>query len=342
MERIRTRWYLRPVLPVLLIILSVFFAENRIEAFVPGNEPIEPARIEKAVPVGGALLDYSIPDMMAEIRALCAGASFIGKGSTVSVDFATHDDRISGSIVLKGSLANLAARGAVYIKGNGRYCFNGSLKGERFTIEVSQGAGSVRASGSFSAAGGLSLKLKAENAKICGRDVCLEARVDNRTVMAPGAFRVERVEGRLEAFGITVDSRRIPDISTGYVLADKTLKVERMKVGKGIIVSGSLELDGSKTAELLIKADNLSLGRAMIEFGACGRAPDVAGTLNGRFLVNGPLSKPAIDASFDVRLGRMGDLDFESLSAKVSGRVPFIKIDDAFMIRRSGRMELSG
>lgn len=333
----------KTVFLALFALSSLFLAENRIEAFVPVTEPVEPAASRAVAPVGGVATEYNVQELLSEMKRACAGAAYIGRGRTVSIDFTAHDGSIDGFAVIKGSLSDLRASGSVSVRGKGRFGFSGSLKGERFSVEIRQGAGSIRADGEYCAGGAVSLRLKADRIKVAGSEISFTGHLKNRRA-APeaGDSGLGRLEGEFEAFGATLNGRRIPDISGGYSYAGDLLKVSGMRVGHGLAVSGCAFLRKPGAMDLVVTADNVSLSRLFLEFGAGTAAPQISGTLNGRFAFKGPFAKPAIEARFDIRKGAMGAVDFESLFASVRGEAPFMKIDEAAIARKSGRMELYG
>jgi hypothetical protein len=64
--------------------------------------------------------------------------------------------------------------------------------------------------------------------------------------------------------------------------------------------------------------------------------------MSGKFEIKGPMARLKSDSRFEVRDGKLGVLDFESLTATLKGEGSVIRIEEARVKRESGYFALAG
>ncbi|EFK95369.1 hypothetical protein LDC_2620, partial [sediment metagenome] len=82
--------------------------------------------------------------------------------------------------------------------------------------------------------------------------------------------------------------------------------------------------------------------RILRQLGAKEASSVMTGTLNGKFVFKGTPAKMRVESHFDMRKGTMATLDFDHLAADLKGDLPFLKIEDATVMRSSGYFALAG
>ncbi|MBU0881663.1 MAG: hypothetical protein KKE81_05645, partial [Candidatus Omnitrophica bacterium] len=85
-----------------------------------------------------------------------------------------------------------------------------------------------------------------------------------------------------------------------------------------------------------------SLSWLMLALGKKEATSMLAGTINGKFVIKGPVGKVNVSSSLNVKGGSIGGLNFDYMTATLKGDLPFLKIEDSRITRNSGYFAIAG
>jgi hypothetical protein len=173
-------------------------------------------------------------------------------------------------------------------------------------------------------------------------DVVCDGRVKNRIVPGVDGKKSGHMEGQLETRELIINNAPFFDLKARYNISDGVLQVPELTLSDGIKVYGNVWLKRPNAIDMTVLINNVSLTRILQQLGAKDTSSVMTGTLNGKFVFKGTLAKMKVDSHFDMRKGTMATLDFDYLAANLKGELPFLKIEDATVARKSGYFALAG
>jgi hypothetical protein len=150
------------------------------------------------------------------------------------------------------------------------------------------------------------------------------------------------LEGSFETRSLIINYKPVAGAKAEYGFSNGVLDIKYLKVGDLFSLSGRINTREPKDADLTLVANNVSLSWLGFMLGSKEASSVITGTMNGKFDIKGKRDKINISSRFDVRSGTIGPLDFEHMSASLKGDMPFLKIEDSRITRKSGYFELAG
>ena len=382
MRHIRTRRRYKVILILLCIICFTVFVENRVEELVPQLKSLAEAKVEDALGGRASFSIGSIdggiihPIVLNDIRIKRMDASqfaqslaidsirtnyyikdvikavsgselspLLDKNSTAYVKFSGLNGGIRGFIGLHGDLSDLRIDGYLTLFHKDRINFSGYSKNGKFYAEIrpaKPGMGSVRAFGTIAVDNMFMMNLKFDHLKIFGLDIACDAVLKNEFIKDPDTGALDRVEGRFETRNMILNFKPFIDIKTGYKITRDAVEVMDLNIGEAFKAYGKVSLNKPRDTDLTLLANNVSLSWLMLAFGRKEATSTLTGTMSGKFTLKGPSGKMRMTSAFDIKGGTIGGLDFDYMTATLSGELPFLKIDDSRITRNSGYFALAG
>ncbi|MBN2453164.1 MAG: hypothetical protein JXB40_02740 [Candidatus Omnitrophica bacterium] len=382
MRHIRTRRRFKIILALLCIVCFMAFVESRIEDLIPQLKSLAEARVEEALGGGikfsigsidGGLIhpivindirigranamrltqslvidnirtNYYIKDI---IRAAGGGGlpPLLNRDSWTYVNFSLNNADIKGFAGLYGSLADSKIDGYLVLRGGEKIKFAGSIKGDLFDVEITReyaGTGSIRAFGTIAPDKPLIVNLKVDNLKLYGLNISCDAVFRNRLVKSSNPAVPDSMEGEFEASKLMLNFKPFLDVKASYKATKELVELSSLTLGETFKTYGKVSLRYPESVDLTILVNNLSLSWLMLALGKKEAISILTGTMNGKFELKGPVKKIRIDSCFDIKTGTMGPLDFDYLTANLKGELPFLKIEDTRVTRKSGYFDLAG
>lgn len=376
MRHLRARRKYRLTLLTLLMLSSMLLTESRIEALMPELKAVAEARVERALGGGSALVignvdggilqpivlngvrierargqalfqslvidkirtNYRIWDLL-RMKAAPEASEILEKGSTVYVNFSLRGGKVSGFAGIEGDLVQSRASGYVNLPGEGKIEFIWAVKGDNFDLALYPSSGALRVICTVSDGGVVDAAFRIDHVKLRGVDISCAGRISNR-MSGPGGFG--SVEGEVVTSDLVLNGIAVPDMKASYISSGGVLRINELKLANGLGLRGSVSLGRPRAADLAITADSVNLNRLFLTLGVKDAASVLTGTLSGRFAVKVRGDRTRLDSTFDIRQGTAGTFDFSHLTASLEGELPFLKIEDARMYRRSGYLAVAG
>lgn len=371
MRHIRSRRRFKLLLTLALALLTMLFAETRIEAFVPQVKNFAEFKIEESfggkykLSIGnldGGILhpivlnDVRITDKNGQTLASPIDIERIktnfriwdmlfkikGGGSNVCINFSTKNKESRGVLRLTGDAKNAYIRGSIDTPWAGNIRLTGSIKENEFDAILDSPKGVIRLAGLLSEEGVLSVDIKVEHLKLGAYDIVCDV-VSKITAVNnqpdPGG---NYIMGEFETKNLILNYKPFPDFKVRYKIRDGSLDIEDAKIGEAFRLNGSALVRYPYTMDMVLAANNVSLTWLLQSLGMQDGSSVLSGTLNGKFGLKGPVAGLKLNAHMEIRKGTIATLDFESLSATIKGDLPFVRIEDSRVTRESGYFSIAG
>jgi len=379
MRHIRTRRRLKLILTLMLGVSLMLFVESRIESLVPQIKSLAESRIEKAfgnkfeISIGsveGGLVtplvlngcaikakdgisffdsvnilsiksNYRIWDIFSGENKGNHILDFFSRGSSIDINFADKNSDTSGFIRFSGDLAASDIKGHIDIYGKERIGFIGSIRADRFDVELKTSRGNIKASGELSDDLTLTANLKTSHFKLYGFDINCEASLRNK-FLSGGSLDSLSLEGGFETKSLVVNYKVFPDISAAYKIAEGKVSISRFSISNGINLRGEALLRQPHDVDIVLTMDNINITKALSDMGVSNSSNYLTGTLNGKLELKGPISKSSLDAKIEMRKGTIATLDYDYLTVHLKGDGPILRIEESRITRPSGYFSLAG
>lgn len=382
MRHIRTRRRFKIILILLFVICLAVFIENRIQDLAPQFKSLAQARIEDAMggkmsfsigSIGGGVVhpivlndirikqkdgsqfvqslvidsirtNYYIKDI---VKAM-GGARLpplLNRHSTTYVNFSVKNGDIKGFVGLYGDLTDSRIDGYLIFRGSYRLNFSGNIKNDTFDLEVRPeglGMGSVRAVGALSPDNVFVVDLKFDHLKAAGFDLVCDMVLRNRLVKSDDAADPGHIEGEFETTKTILNFKPFLDIKASYKLMRDSVKIENLALGDVMSAYGKVSLRRAGNVDLTFLINNMSINWLTMMFGKKEAVSPVTGTMNGKIELKGAANKFKLSSRIDIKGGTISSLDFDYLTLSLRGDLPFLKIEESRITRKSGYLELAG
>lgn len=382
MRHIRTRRRFKVILILLCILCFSVFIENRIEDLIPRLKSLAEARVEDAFDGkvnfsigsidGGVINPIVLNDVRIEqkdasqllqslvidsirtnyrIKDIIGAVSgselppLLNKDSHTYVNFSVKNGEMRGFFGVYGELSNSKIDGYIILSGKDRINFSGYLKGNKFYAEVRPDRpdmGSVRLSGVLFPDNTLVINFKFDHLKTYGFDIVCDAVLKNKLINNPDQSGPSRIEGEFETKDLVLNFKPFPDVKASYKLMRDSAELVSLNVGEVMKAYGKIALDNSKEMDLTLVANNVSLSWLMLTFGKKEVTSILTGTMSGKFEFKGRPRKMNMSSTFDIKGGTIGKLNFDYMTAAIKGDLPFLKIEDSRITRKSGYFSIAG
>lgn len=382
MRHFRTRRRFKVILILLFGMCSIVFVENRIEDLVPQLKSLAEAKVEEALggtmnfsigSIDGGLVhpivlndirirqkdasqfvqslvidnirtNYYVKDI---IRALGGSElpALLNKDSRAYVSFSVKNGDIKGFVGISGNLVDAKVDGYLIFSRKHKINFSGHIKDDRFDIEIRPeraDMGSIRAVGALAPDNTFIINMKVDHLKVHGFDITCEALSRNKLIKNDDPALPGRIEGEFETEKLILNFKPFYDIKAKYNLMKGSVELSSLTLGEVCKAYGTFSTKDRDGIDLTILTNNMSLSWLMMTFGKKEAASIITGTMNGKFEFKGPLKKVRMSSKFDMRGGTIGPLAFDYMTASLKGELPFLKIEDARVTRKSGYIELAG
>ena len=382
MRHIRTRRRFKVILTLLFTICLIVFIENRIEDLAPHLKRMAEINVEKAMEgkadfsigsiSGGIIHPISLNDIRIKqnngsrltqsividgirtnyylkdiIRAICTQElpPLLDKKSRTYINFSIRSGDVKGFVGLHGDLGDARIDGYLLLLGRHKVNFGGYIKNGTFDVDLRPdglGAGSIRLLGASAGEGAFKVDLKVSHLMVGNVDISCQATTENTLVKPHDPSGVGYIEGSFEANNLALNFKPVPDIKASYKLTKESIELVGLKLGDIIDARGAASFTGVKNIDFMVTINGLSLKWLALTLGAKDSYSAVTGTMDGKIGLSGPARKMKIDSRFDIRGGTIGSFDFDYITARFRGELPFLKIEESRVTRKSGYLELSG
>ena len=367
---------------LLFIICSIIFVENRVQDLIPQLKSLAEAKVEDAlggkVDFSIGSIDGGIihPIVLSDIRIHQADASrlfqslaidsirtnyyikdvisaltgrelkpLLDKNSSAYVNFSVKGGDIKGFVGLYGDLTDSKIDGYLIFYAGSRIDFSGCVKDGKFEIMIKPdgiGKGSVRASGNIATGSTHTVILKLDHLKAFGFDISCDAVLKNKVIDNKDRPSLNRVEGGFETKNLILNFKPFVDLKTNYVVTRDSIELTGFNLGELFRAYGKIVLKNPQEVDLTLLANNVSLSWLMLALGKKEATSTLTGTMNGKFVIKGPVGKVNMSSSFNVKGGTIGGLSFDYMTATLKGDLPFLKIEDSRITRNSGYFAIAG
>lgn len=371
MRNIRARRRFKAILIFLLFLSAIAFFENRVEAFAPELKGIAEGRIEEifgknlGISIGSinggivrpfVLRDVKIsnkdpkkPSRLFDIRSMVSNYrvwDFIFPKSfkrtpTIAIDFETKNREISAYLVFEGTIDNAAVRGYVSIFGADKMDVEGRLKNGIARLILRPKTGLIKVESNFAADGVLLTSIKISHFKFRSLDIAGDVVIRNITVKSVIDQKEESCEGEIEASNVILNYKPFFDLKASYKISKETLEISKLDIGGMFYLNGKFGLSEPHLLDIVALTDNMNLPQVLSSFDA-HYGSFVSGTINSKWELKGAIGDLKSDIHLEMRKGRIGEMNFEYLSASLKGDGPMIRIEDSRITRESGPLVLGG
>ena len=372
MRNIRARRRFKATLIFLLAISVVAFFEGRIEAFAPELKILAKERIEG---IFGRNLDISIgsidggivrPIALRDVRILSKAREkyqsrlfwiknmvsnyrvwdlvfpdSFKRVPRIEIDFETKNRELSGFVTLEGIMDNAAVRGYVRVFGSDRIEVNGRLKNGIARLILRPKSGLIKIESNFAADGVLLISVKANHFKLRDVDIAGDVVIRNIAVKNSINPKDECLEGDIEATNVIVNYKPFFDLKASYRISKETLEVSNLDLGHMLYLNGKFGLREPHLMDVVAVTDNMNMSQVLSAINA-GYGSYVSGNLNSKLELKGTIKNLKTNIHLEIRKARVGEVNFEYLSASLKGDGPIMRIEDSRIIRESGPVVLGG
>lgn len=382
MRHIRTRRRYRFILFLLFVICLTVFVENRIEDLLPQLKSVAEAKVEDAMggrvsfSVGSISGGIVHPMVLNDIRMRKKGSSefsedlvidsirtsyyfkdiikvmggrelppIINRNSSAYVKFSVNRGSVKGFIGLYGDLTDSRIDGYLSLRGGSKINFGGGIKSGAINLEIrpdSPGAGSVRVAGALSPGDDFIIKLKFDHLRLKGFDIACDAVLRITLKQAADGSGPESIDGEFDTDKFALNFKPFVDIRSKFRVTREMAELTGFNLGEVIKAFGKMSFGSYRDIDLTVQANNVSLTWLMGALNTREASSILTGNMNGKFVFKGPAGKVNMGAAFDIRGGTMGKLDFDYLTASLNGDLPYLKIDEARVTRKSGYFSIAG
>lgn len=371
MRNIRARRRFKAILIFLFIISFIAFFENKIEALAPSLKILAEDRIEGVL---GRNLDISIgsidggivrPIALRDVRVLSKGGKYrfrlfliknivsnyriwdlifpdsFKKIPRIEIDFETKNRELSGFVTLEGAADNGAVRGYISVFGSDRIEVEGRIKNGVAHLILIPESGLIKIGSNFAADGVLLISVKAKHYKLRGIDITGDIVIRNMAVKNSINPKDESLEGDIEATNIIINYKPFFDLKASYKISKEVLEVSNFDLGRMLYLNGKFGLREPHFINLTATTDNMNVSQVLSTVNA-GYGSYVSGTMNSKLDLKGTIKNLKSNIRIEMKKGRLGEVNFEYLSASLKGDGPIVRIEDSRIIRESGPVVLGG
>lgn len=372
MRNIRARRRFRATLIFLLAVSVIAFFENRIEAFAPEIKVLAEERMEgifgKNIDISIGSIDGGIvrPIALRNVRILSKAGShqqsrlFLFKNMVsnyriwdlafpdkfkreprIEIDFETRNKELSGFVMLEGSIDNAAVHGYAKIFGSDRISVDGRIKNGIARLILKPRSGLVKIESNFAADGVLLISIKANHLKLRDVDISGDVAIRNIAVKDSTSPKGESLEGDIEAKNVIVNYKPFFDLKASYKISKEVLDISDLDLGKMLYLNGKFGLREPYIVDATIVTDNMNMPQVLSAINGSYGAY-VSGSMNSKFELKGTIKNIKSNTRLEMRKGRIGEMNFEYLSASLKGDGPMVRIEDSRIVRESGPVVLGG
>jgi len=382
MRHTRTRRRLKAILTVLLFFALLISIEAKIETLIPELKFFAESKIEESldrkidISIGsldGGIIhpftlhrisikkglyaslipsleidsirtNYRVWDVLFHKGIVNTFSHFLSGESCIDIRFSMKDQELTGFVRVAGELQRARLRGYVTVARGGRIDYTGKIDDEYIWLDLTAKKAALTSVVLFDIPRQeILMTVRAHHLKVRGFDIVGDAIFRNRIMHLSDELRASSVEGEFETRHIILDYEPFVDIKSSYRVEGGLLHIDRLEVGDGAKASGTIGLRAPYGLDITVLADNVNL--QMVFASMKGKAGEsfLTGTMSGKFELKGPSEDSALNARLEVRSGILaGVLDFDHLSATLTGDGPLIRIEDSRIVRESGTLKLAG
>lgn len=296
--------------------------------------------IVPSVNIDSIITDYRIWDLFKRRKG--SVLSLTGKPN-IDIKYSSKDKSISGFARLNGEIDDADVRGYLKYLEKERIDYVGKIKkGSLFVLALDTKNGILNLEGSISTDRYLTMNVKLSHFRLYDFDIVCDATTKNAFFMESGNPKRGYIEGEIETESLILNYKQFSNLKASYTIdSHGILNISMLDIGKDFKICGKVGLIEPHIMEIVIMANNVNLSRVLSIVNPKG-ASYMTGTMNGKFNLAGTFRNPRLNARFDVRHGKLTDVDFEHLNATLKGEGPIIRIEDSRITREGGYFVLTG
>ncbi len=153
---------------------------------------------------------------------------------------------------------------------------------------------------------------------------------------------VEKPLFGFKAQNLVVNKGPIWDFSAeGSFLADeKAVVIDEIKWGEGLSLKGRVSTQEPYVSNIKLSMERVNL--LTLEKLANDPNTRLRGDLSGNIEVSGPANSADVNGRIFIKEGVLGEMEFNSLFATLSGKYPVIKVTDARAVKNEGNIVITG
>ncbi|MBI5144322.1 MAG: hypothetical protein HZA30_04570 [Candidatus Omnitrophica bacterium] len=377
MRHTRARRRLKLILITLLSVTVLIFFETRLESFAPRLKDYAELKIEEAfgetfkvsigslvggifhplalndciikdpggntlfqaVNIDNIVTEYRIWDLFKRKKDSATPAT--GRPH-IDIQYSSRDKTIFGFARLEGDIENAKAKGYINLFGREKIDYTGNIKkGSSFELELKPKNGTVNVEGAVSSDGNLAMDVKLSHFRLYGFDIVCETTIKNKFFGGSGDSNTGWLEGEAATKNLILNYKPFSNLKASYKISKGMLEISNLEVGKDFTIYGNVGIKEPHSIDIVIMANNANLSW-LFSVMHPQSAGYLTGTMNGKFKLTGTFANPRLNARFDVRQGKLADVDFKHLNASLKGEGPIIRIEDSRITRESGYFVLGG
>lgn len=374
MRHTRARRRFKLTLAVVFALCLVFFLEDKIGAFAPQLKNYAEMKIEGALggktrfsigsieggifsPItlsniklsdrkGGPFFssfdipvvktNYRVWDLLAGNRNKTILSMILFGDSYIDVNFIVANRDISGFIRFGASKDGaLTFKGYAKFFGKNKVDFSGVVRDEYLDMEARPSSGTVRARIYVNEDNSIRADIDVEHIKLYGFDIVCKGAISN--TFSPGYS-----EGELKTDKMILNYSPFLGMSAKYRASGSSFELVSLDMDDAFKASGRILFGDPHYIDITVLANNVNLNWLMPILGARDATDILSGTMNGKFVLKGPIDDIKSEVRLEMRNGNMSTLDFDFLSANFKGDGPLLKIEDSKITRESGYFSLAG
>ena len=146
-----------------------------------------------------------------------------------------------------------------------------------------------------------------------------------------------------EAKNLLIDKHPVWDVNYNgsYDPDVERLRLNTLEWGDGFMLNGSLSTKAPYPIRLNLILEKLDLEKLVEAMGGLGEDP-VSGIATGNVEFGGSVGETSVSGRVFVEEGVLGELEFISMFATLSGTLPVIEVSDARVVKDGGNIIVSG
>lgn len=379
MRYLRARRRFRFILTLLLAAAAVLFLETRVESFTPQLKYLAASKIEEIfdkrinISIGDAdggiirpltltkcefrddkgeslfpyisidniMINYRIWDALLKGRPLGPVSELLTKEPFIDIKFRAKNRMLLGFVRLENHPGEIRLRGYMNTFNGDRIDLKGVIKLGRFKLESKLKYGVLVAEGDLFS-GDIVTNIKINHFSWNGFDIVCDGVLKSKIMPDPANGGDYAIEGEFETKSLIVNYRPFLDIRMSYRISGDRLEIRKLEAGSNFRVSGWIMLREPYDIDMAITADNANLNRLFSSLNVNENDIFLTGMLNGKVRLAGTLRKPRISANIEINNGKIKELDFEHLTASLTGEGPLMRVEDSRIVRAGGYLALGG
>jgi hypothetical protein len=149
------------------------------------------------------------------------------------------------------------------------------------------------------------------------------------------------VTGSFDTNNTILNYKPCGELSMQFTVRKKAIEILGLKWGRTFRMVGKVELEPPYRIELIALLDGTKL-EELAHYVGGGIQNAVAGSIKGRFELEGPLANPASTGHITASDGKLGDIFYDNAVIHLVGKGPMVTVGDSRIYKEIGYLIVSG